>query len=93
MTDPGTSTTVSTPCCTSSNTLRPARHVQPGDANSTSSTRTPREADTAHTHAGISKANALLGDEPTRDSREGVREVIDWDRTNREWDEPLVLQP
>ncbi|ELY54958.1 NAD-dependent epimerase/dehydratase [Natronococcus amylolyticus DSM 10524] len=49
-----------------------------------------READVAHTHADIAKANDLLGYEPTRDIREGVREFIDWYRTNREWYEPLV---
>jgi UDP-glucose 4-epimerase len=51
-----------------------------------------READAAHTHADISKANELLGYEPTRDIREGVQEFIDWYQTNREWDEPLVRQ-
>jgi UDP-glucose 4-epimerase len=51
-----------------------------------------READAEHTHADISKANELLGYEPTRDIREGVREFIDWYRANRVWDEPLVRQ-
>ncbi|AGB38745.1 SDR family oxidoreductase [Natronococcus occultus] len=51
-----------------------------------------READAEHTHADISKANALLGYEPTRDIREGVREFIDWYEANREWYEPLVRQ-
>ncbi|ELY54940.1 NAD-dependent epimerase/dehydratase [Natronococcus amylolyticus DSM 10524] len=51
-----------------------------------------READAEHTHADIEKANDLLGYEPTRDIREGVREFIDWYQTNREWYEPLVRQ-
>ncbi|MDG5761557.1 SDR family oxidoreductase [Natronococcus sp. A-GB1] len=51
-----------------------------------------READAEHTHADISKANELLGYEPTRDIREGVREFIDWYQANREWYEPLVRQ-
>ncbi|ELY54964.1 NAD-dependent epimerase/dehydratase [Natronococcus amylolyticus DSM 10524] len=57
------------------------------------SSRTPTpEQPTSHSHADISTANALLGDEPTRDIREGVREFIDWDQATREWDEPLVRQ-
>ncbi|MDG5761573.1 SDR family oxidoreductase [Natronococcus sp. A-GB1] len=49
-----------------------------------------READAEHTHADIEKANELLGYEPTRDIREGVREFIDWYQLNQEWYEPLV---
>ena len=50
-----------------------------------------REGDAEHTHANISKANELIGYEPSRDIREGVREFIDWYQQNRDWYEPLVL--
>ncbi|ELY95679.1 NAD-dependent epimerase/dehydratase [Natrialba hulunbeirensis JCM 10989] len=50
-----------------------------------------RDGDAEHTHADISKANELIGYEPSRDIREGVREFIDWYETNREWYEPLVV--
>ena len=49
------------------------------------------ESDAEHTHADISKANELIGYEPTRDIREGVKEFIRWYKKNREWYEPLVL--
>ncbi|CAI50422.1 GalE family epimerase/dehydratase [Natronomonas pharaonis DSM 2160] len=50
----------------------------------------PREGDAEHTHADISKANALLGYEPTVDIREGVSAFIDWYRENKAWYDPLV---
>ncbi|MBZ6496471.1 GDP-mannose 4,6-dehydratase [Natrinema longum] len=50
----------------------------------------PREGDAEHTHADISKANAVLGYEPTVDIRQGVSKFIDWYRENREWYDPLV---
>jgi UDP-glucose 4-epimerase len=49
-----------------------------------------REGDAEHTHADISKANDLLGYEPTVDIREGVRKFIAWYRENEEWYDPLV---
>jgi UDP-glucose 4-epimerase len=48
------------------------------------------DADAEHTHADISKANELLGYEPTTDIREGVSEFIHWYRANEEWYDPLV---
>jgi UDP-glucose 4-epimerase len=50
-----------------------------------------RDGDAEHTHADISKANELIGYEPSRDIREGVSEFIDWYEQNREWYEPLVV--
>lgn len=49
------------------------------------------ESDAEHTHADISKANELIGYEPSRDIREGVKEFIKWYKENRDWYEPLVL--
>jgi UDP-glucose 4-epimerase len=48
------------------------------------------DADAEHTHADSSRAQALLGYEPTRTIREGVSEFVEWYRANREWYEPLV---
>lgn len=48
------------------------------------------DADAEHTHADISKANDLLGYEPTTTIREGVEQFTNWYRENREWYEPLV---
>ncbi|MFC7008534.1 GDP-mannose 4,6-dehydratase [Halalkalicoccus salilacus] len=48
------------------------------------------DADAEHTHADISKANELLGYEPTTTIREGVSQFIDWYRANEEWYDPLV---
>jgi len=48
-------------------------------------------ADAEHTHADTSKAQELLGYEPTYTIREGVEAFIEWYRENREWYEPLVL--
>jgi UDP-glucose 4-epimerase len=50
-----------------------------------------RKGDAEHTHANILKANELIGYEPTRDIREGVREFIGWYKQNRDWYEPLVV--
>jgi len=49
-----------------------------------------REGDAEHTHADISKANNVLGYEPTVDIRDGVSKFIDWYRENQEWYDPLV---
>jgi UDP-glucose 4-epimerase len=49
------------------------------------------DADAEHTHADTSKANELLGYEPTHTIREGVGEFVEWYRANRGWYEPLVL--
>ncbi|SIS10555.1 GDP-mannose 4,6-dehydratase [Natronorubrum thiooxidans] len=49
-----------------------------------------RTGDAEHTHSDVSKANELLGYEPTVDIREGVRKFIDWYHENREWYDPLV---
>ncbi|MGB9960654.1 SDR family NAD(P)-dependent oxidoreductase [Halobacterium sp. MBLA0001] len=49
------------------------------------------DSDAEHTHADISKANELIGYEPSRDIREGVKEFISWYQQNRDWYEPLVL--
>jgi UDP-glucose 4-epimerase len=50
-----------------------------------------REGDAEHTHADISKANSLIGYEPSRDIHAGVREFIEWYENNRNWYEPLVV--
>jgi len=50
-----------------------------------------REENAEHTHADISKANELIGYEPSRDIREGVSEFIEWYEQNRDWYEPLVV--
>jgi len=48
------------------------------------------DIDAEHTQADISKANDLIGYEPSRTIEEGVREFIAWYRDNRAWYEPLV---
>jgi UDP-glucose 4-epimerase len=48
------------------------------------------DVDADHTHAGIEKANELLGYEPTYAIRSGVGAFIEWYRDNRGWYEPLV---
>jgi UDP-glucose 4-epimerase len=50
------------------------------------------DADAEHTHAETSKAGELLGYESTRTIREGVREFVAWDQSNRDWYEPLVRE-
>jgi UDP-glucose 4-epimerase len=50
----------------------------------------PRKGDAEHTHADVSKANELLGYEPTINIREGVRKFIDWYRENEDWYDQLV---
>ena len=50
----------------------------------------PREGDAKHTHADVSKANELIGYEPTVDIREGVETFINWYRENEDWYDPLV---
>lgn len=47
-------------------------------------------SDAEHTHADISKANELIGYEPTRDIREGVDAFIGWYHENEDWYDPLV---
>lgn len=49
-------------------------------------------SDAEHTQADISKANELLGYEPTRTIREGVTEFVEWYRANQDWYEALVLE-
>ena len=49
-----------------------------------------RQGDAEHTHADISKANKLIGYEPSRDIRTGVSEFITWYEQNRDWSDPLV---
>jgi UDP-glucose 4-epimerase len=49
------------------------------------------DADAEHTHADISKANDLIGYEPSLTIREGVADFVDWYEDNRDWYEPLVL--
>ena len=53
--------------------------------------RAAKEADARHTHSDVSKAQRLIGYEPTTTIREGVSKFIDWYRENRDWYEPLVL--
>ena len=50
------------------------------------------DADAEHTHSDVSKAQALLGYEPSTSIREGVGQFIEWYRDNRDWYEPLVLE-
>ena len=50
-----------------------------------------RAADARHTHADVSKAEAVVGYAPSVSIREGVSKFIDWYRANRAWYEPLVL--
>ena len=61
--------------------IDPTLDIEFGDA---------REGDAEHTHADVSKANELLGYEPTVDIREGVAKFIDWYRKNQDWYDPLV---
>lgn len=49
-----------------------------------------RTGDAKHTHADISKANRLLGYEPTIDIREGIRNFIKWYQQNKDWYDLLV---
>ena len=51
-----------------------------------------REGDAEHTHADVSKANELLGYEPTVDIRGGVGKFIDRYRENEGQYDPLVRQ-
>ena len=47
-------------------------------------------SDAEHTHADISKANELIGYEPTKDIREGVESFIEWYQANEAWYDLLV---
>jgi UDP-glucose 4-epimerase len=47
-------------------------------------------ADAEHTHADISKAEDLLGYEPTLSIETGVERFITWYRENEAWYGPLV---
>jgi UDP-glucose 4-epimerase len=49
------------------------------------------DADARHTHSDVSRAERLIGYEPSTSIREGVSKFIDWYRENRDWYEPLVL--
>lgn len=51
------------------------------------------DADAEHTHADTSKAADVLGYEPSFSIRDGVSQFIEWYRQNRDWYEPLVLEP
>ncbi|MCU4719311.1 SDR family oxidoreductase [Halapricum hydrolyticum] len=48
------------------------------------------DADAEHTHADTTRAQELLGYEPSHTIREGVGKFIEWYRDNRDWYEPLV---
>jgi len=50
-----------------------------------------KEADARHTHADVSKAQALLDYDVSRDIRSGVSAFVDWYADNEDWYEPLVL--
>lgn len=47
------------------------------------------KGDAEHTHADISKANNLIGYEPSVSIEEGVQKFIDWYRSNRAWYQPI----
>jgi len=49
------------------------------------------DADAEHTHADTTKAQSLVGYEPSYTIREGVEAFVEWYRANRDWYEPLVL--
>jgi len=51
----------------------------------------PKDADSRHTHADVSKARELIDYEPTTSIREGVSKFVEWYVENRDWYEPLVL--
>jgi len=61
--------------------IDPSLHIEYDEA---------RTGDAKHTHADISRANELLGYEPTVDIREGTRKFIAWYLENEEWYDPLV---
>jgi UDP-glucose 4-epimerase len=48
------------------------------------------DADAEHTHADVSKAEELLGYEPTHTIRDGVESFVAWYRENDDWYDPLV---
>jgi UDP-glucose 4-epimerase len=48
------------------------------------------DADSEHTHANTELAGELLGYEAGHTIREGVRQFIDWYKSNQRWYEPLV---
>jgi UDP-glucose 4-epimerase len=50
-----------------------------------------KEADARHSQADVSKAQELLGYEPTVSIRDGVADFVEWYEANREWYEPLVI--
>ncbi len=50
----------------------------------------PREGDTEHTHADVSKAVQLLEYEPSVSIEDGARQFVEWYRNNEEWYDPLV---
>lgn len=50
-----------------------------------------RQADARHTHADISKAQALIDYEPSVNIREGVSRFIDWYYQNQDWYEQFVV--
>ncbi|KAB1196262.1 MULTISPECIES: SDR family oxidoreductase [Haloferax] len=48
------------------------------------------EGDAEHTHADVTKLKDVLGYEPSVSIRHGVKEFIDWYKSEREWYEPLI---
>jgi len=48
------------------------------------------EADAEHTHANVSKANEVVGYEPTTDIEEGAEKFVKWYRENEDWYDPMV---
>lgn len=50
----------------------------------------PRDGDAQHTHSNVSKANELIGYEPSVSIEEGARRFVDWYLDNEEWYDPLV---
>jgi UDP-glucose 4-epimerase len=51
-----------------------------------------KSAEARHTHADVSKAEAVLDYDPRIDIRDGVTRFIDWYRENEDWYDPLVRE-
>ncbi|THE65434.1 SDR family oxidoreductase [Salinadaptatus halalkaliphilus] len=49
-----------------------------------------REGDAEHTHSDVSKANELLGYEPSISIEDGAKRFVEWYRENEDWYDPLV---
>ena len=50
----------------------------------------PREGDAKHTHSDVSKANELLGYDPSVSIKEGAKRFVEWYQENKAWYDPLV---